>query len=317
MYKMIPLLIVLFSGAEVPALMQESFEAMIPGVVDRQNQWVLESGSGEVQTQEVYGGGQALKLRYGTASRVLSSDESELWVRFHAFIPKAPENNPVITEELAGVGFFVNTNLSLSVFSNGVPVELAVPVATNGWIRFDLYCDYEGGIWNLSMDGTTVAAAVPIDPGNARADQVKIVNSDFDPVFVDDIEIVAEELTAQAPDFDHDGMPDWWEQKYFSSITAGDAAAMSGNPGWTYLQTYIAGISPITAEPFTLQQAGPYSFSWTAQPSRAYDVLWSTNLFTPFVPVATNLRESAEFTDMSSDTNLPAGYYKLQVRIDE
>ncbi|VGO13644.1 hypothetical protein PDESU_02201 [Pontiella desulfatans] len=297
-------------------LLEESFENVTVGSIAGQNSWTVEHGLGSVQTNEVFNGSQALQVQNGAVSHSLTNHESALWTRFQVFVTGAPEVNPVVAAENAGVAFFVSTNLMLAVYSNTVPVELEVPVATQVWTRFDVYCDYDSMSWNLSMDGTTVAAGLPLSAGSADIEQVQFSNDNPDSVFVDDIDIRNHELAFDAPDIDGNGMPDWWEQQYFGLITGNDAHAMSGNPGWTYLETYIAGISPVSAEPFEIIRTGSRSLSWDAKPARVYDVLWTTNLLSGFMPVASNLVAESEFSDTSSNTNLPSGFYQVQVRLE-
>ncbi len=306
----------LSAGASV--LLQETFESLTPGSVGGQGGWVLESGTGDVQASEVYAGSQALQVQAGSVSHSLTNSESAIWTRFQAFITGAPDTNPTVTAGNTSVAFFVNTNLTLTVYSNTVPVELSTPVATNVWTRFDVYCDYSNMTWNLSMNGTTVAAALPLYSDNQQIEEVLIANNSSDTVYVDDIQILNEELAAQAPDFDGDGLPDWWEQKYGSSITGLTAGDPSANNGYSYLQTYTAGISPLSNEPFKTTQSGPFGLSWEAKAGRVYDILWTPDLQSAFSPVATGLTASQTvFTDTSSNTNLPSGFYKLQVRVND
>lgn len=315
--KRIVLLIVLMGFAGImraSTLLTETFEGIGIGSVEGQNGWVIESGVGDVQTNEVFAGERALEILNGSVSHSLSNSESAMWIRFQAFVTGAPNVNPAATAGNTSVAFFVNTNLTLTVYSNTVPVELDVPVPTQVWTRFDVYCDYEAMTWNLSMDGTTLAAGLPLYSDSVEIEQVQISNPGAGAVYVDEFDIRNEELTAQAPDFDSDGMPDWWEQKYFGSVTGGVADAESGNPGWTHLQTYIAGISPLNAEPFEVTRTGLHSLSWDSRPARMYDVLWTTNLLSGFTPIASNLITQSEFINTSSNTNLSSGFYRLQVR---
>ncbi len=308
-------LFALCAGAS--AMLAESFETVALGSVDGQNAWVLESGSGDVQTNEVYAGEQALEVRNGSVAHSLTNSESAIWTRFQVFITGAPDANPTVDSANISVAFFVNTNLTLTVYSNTVPVELAVPVATNAWTRFAVYSDYESMTWNLSMNGISVAAGLPLYSDNTEIEEVQISNNSAESIYVDDIDIRNEEMTAQAPDFDDDGMPDWWEQKYFGSLTGCSADDESGNPGLNCLESYLAGISPDSAEPFAFTRTGPHSLSWEAKSSRMYNVLWTTNLQSGFTTVASNLVSQTEFADTSSNTNLPAGFYALQVRLAE
>ena len=48
-------------------------------------------------------------------------------------------------------------------------------------------------------------------------------------------------------DTDGDGLPDWWELKYFGSITGAVAAADGDGDGWTNLQEYRRGGDPLQA----------------------------------------------------------------------
>jgi hypothetical protein len=299
-------------------LLLEDFEGAAVGSIAGHNNWILEYGTADVQTAETFAGAQALRVQNGSVSHSLTNNGNAVWTRFQAFVSAAPEANPVVTAGNTSVAFFVNTNLTLTVYSNTVPVELDVPVATGVWTRFDVYCDYETMTWNLSMNGNTVSAALPLYSDNQQIEEVLIANNSSVSVFVDDLEIASTEITAQAPDADSDGIPDWWEQKYGSSVSGMTASAPSGNPGWTYLQTYIAGISPTSGEPFRAAQTGPFGLSWTGKPGRIYDILWTPDLQTEFTPLATGLLASQNgFTDNSSNTNLPSGFYKLQVRVEE
>ncbi|MDF7824499.1 hypothetical protein P4B35_10785 [Pontiellaceae bacterium B12227] len=300
--------------AEASILLQDSFEGLLPGSVDQQNNWVVDYGSGNVQSNTVYDGEQALDLQSGSVSHSISNSESSVWIRFQTLVSGAPETNPAAGDS-TGIAFFVNTNLTLTVYSNTVPVDLGIPVPTNVWTRFDVYCEYESSTWNLSMNGTTVAAALPFYSDLARFEEVMIANEGLDSVYIDEIDIRDEELAALAPDLDGDAMPDWWEQKYSGSITGLVAHGESGNPGWSFLETYVAGISPEAAEPFTFVYDGFHSLSWDAKPSRAYAVLWTTNLVDGFTPVASNLVGQSYFTDTGPNATLPSGFYRLEVQV--
>lgn len=304
--------------AGASTLLQETFETLNPGSISGQGNWVLESGSGDVQTNSVFAGTKALQVQSGSVSHSLTNSQNAIWTRFQAFITEAPQTNPSVTAGNTSVAFFVNTNLTLTVYSNTTPVELDVTVPTNAWSRFDVYCDYQTMTWNLSMNGTTVAAALPLYSDNQQIEEVLIANESSAAVFVDDIDIRNEELASLAPDADGDGIPDWWEHKYGGSLTGINTNEISGNPGYTYRQAYIAGLSPTSSEPFRAVRNGPFGLSWTGKPGRLYDILWSSNLLSGFTPLSTNILASqSDFVDTSSNTNLPAGYYKIQVRVPE
>ena len=213
--KICILISMLTVGAVASTLLEETFETSTIGSISGQNSWVLESGTGDVQTNKVNSGAQALKIQSGSVSHALSSTESEVWTRFQVFVEDAPDTDPVVTAANTSVAFFINTNLTLTVYSNTTPVALSESVATNAWTRFDVYCDYSNMTWNLSMNGTTVSAGLPLYSSNAQVEEVLIANNSTSPVYIDEINILDQELTTDSPDIDSDGIPDWWGTKIF------------------------------------------------------------------------------------------------------
>lgn len=304
-------------GANASTLLLETFETSSLGSISGQDNWVLDSGTGDVQTTEVNSGAQALKIQNGSVSHAISTTESEVWARFQVFVEDAPDTDPVVTAANTSVAFFVNTNLTLTVYSNTTPIELSAPVATNAWTRFDVYCDYSNLTWNLSMNGTNVSAGLPLYSSNQQIEEVLIANNSASPVYIDDLNILDQELTTDSPDIDSDGIPDWWEQKYFGSITGCSPTTPTENGTLSCLDTYIAGLSPELEEPLLATASGIHGLTWTAKPGRLYDVLWSPSMTSNFVAIATNLPASqTAYLDNSSNTNLPTGFYKLQVGVE-
>lgn len=314
--KICILISMLAAGAVASTLLEETFETSSVGSISGQNNWVLNSGTGDVQTNQVNSGAQALKIQNGSVSHNLSSTESEVWTRFQVFVEGAPDTNPVVTSANTSVAFFVNTNLTLTVYSNTTPVVLSQPVATNAWTRFDVYCDYSNMTWNLSMNGTTVSAGLPLYSSNTQIGEVQIANNSSSPVYIDEINILDQELTTDPPDIDSDGIPDWWEQKYFGSITGCSPTTATENGTLSCLDAYIAGLSPLQNEPLIVTASGIHGLTWVTKASRLYNVLWSPSMTSDFIAIATNLPSSqTAFLDTSSNTNSPTGFYKLQVSI--
>ena len=105
-------------------------------------------------------------------------------------------------------------------------------------------------------------------------------------------------------------MPDWWEQKYFGGITAGDSVAMAPNGTHSYLETYIAGLG--LEERFEIEMDS--ALSWSGQQGRKYSVYMSTNLIDGFTEVQTNIPWSlAEFP--IPETNSTA-FFQVAVELD-
>ncbi|RKZ12527.1 hypothetical protein DRQ53_14635, partial [bacterium] len=233
----------------------ETFEVadgVATGPINGQNGWISVGGSADVQSGIVQTNSQALQMQNTQVSHDLSSEGSSMWLHFQARCTGIPDSTPTIPANTT-LSFFVNTNLNLVVYSNTIPVELSVQVPTNAWIRFDIYCDYDDLYWDLSMDGTNVAAGLPLYSTNSQLASMAIGSGSSSPVYVDQIDVADTEQTASGlPDSDNDEIPDWWEQKYFGGVTNVVAGDPSGNDGLSYLETYITGISPTMFDPFVV-----------------------------------------------------------------
>ena len=306
------------AASQLPFL--ETFEVadgVVVGTIHGQNGWVLDGGTADVQTAVVQAGSQALQIQNAQVVHDLSSNGSAIWLHFQARCEGAPSANPTVTDANTSLAFFVNTNLNLVVYSNTVPVELAVQMPTNDWTRFDIYCDYDDMHWDLSMDGVNVVAGLPLYSTNNQVGSMIIGNEGSSPVYIDQIDIADSEQTAGGlPDSDSDEIPDWWEQKYFGGPTSVVAGDPSDNEGLTYLETYIAGVSPSVYDPFVvgLVPAGN-GLNWVSVESRLYSVHWTSNLTNAFTLLQAGIPyPQSEFID-TEHAGEPAGFYRLKVQV--
>ena len=96
--------------ASASTLLLEDFESAAVGSVGGHNNWVLESGTADVQTNKAFSSTQALKVQNGSVSHSLANNGNTIWTRFQAFVTAAPETNPTVTAGNTSVAFFVNTN---------------------------------------------------------------------------------------------------------------------------------------------------------------------------------------------------------------
>jgi len=322
MKKLIPafLLTALVSASASQLPFVETFEAadgVVEGTINGQNGWTLVGDTADVQSAVVQEGSQALKIQGGQVFHDLSSDNSAVWLHFQARCDAAPTANPTVTDANTSLAFFVNTNLNLVVYSNTVPVELTAQVPTNAWIRFDVYCDYDDMHWDLSMDGVNVAAGLPLYSTNSQVGSLVVGNDGTSPVYVDQIDIADTEQTAAGlPDSDSDQIPDWWEQKYFGGPTSVVAASPSGNDGLTYLETYVAGVSPTSYDPFVVTPLSDGNgMTWDPVQSRLYSVYWSPNLMDGFTLIQSDIiYPQSEFVDTAHPGDT-AGFYSLKVQV--
>ena len=305
------------NASQLPFL--ETFEVSggtTNGAIHGQNGWISVGGTADVQSGIVQTNSQALQMQNTQVSHDLSSEGSSMWLHFQARCTGIPDSSPAAPANTI-LSFFVNTNLNLVVYSNTIPVELNVQVPTNDWIRFDIYCDYDDLYWDLSMDGTNVAAGLPLYSTNSQLASMAIGSGSSSPVYVDQIDVADTEQTAGGlPDSDVDEIPDWWEQKYFGGVTSVTAGNPSGNDGLTYLQTYIAGVTPFASEPFTVSPIpGGNGLAWEPVQSRLYSIYWTPSLTNEFVLLQEGIPyPQSEFTDLVH-SNEVTGFYRLKVQV--
>ncbi len=295
----------------------EPFEtpAVTNGAINGQNEWMLTGGTNAiVQTDAVQSGSQALKIQNSQVAHALSNTQNSVWLSFHARITAAPDINPVVTNANTSIAFFVDTNRYLVVYSgtNQIVLSSQIPVAV--WTRFDIYCDYARTNWMISVNGTNAAYGLSLYSDNRQLQSVLIDNNSTNAVYFDELAVQEVEPTNLVAniDKDRDGLPDWWEQHYFGSIT--NAATNSvGSNGLTLLQSYIAGLNPgDAADTFDLTRLAEKKFSWVRKSGRQYDVYWTSNLTSGFTYIET--AAGSEFEDTSTNRTLkPSGFYQIRV----
>jgi len=303
-------------GAQAASILFENFEqgnGISTGLLDGQNGWSVDAGYAGVQTSVVQDGAQALEIAGGSVSKQLSPDGTALWLHFQARIAAVPQLDPEIDLVGAQAVFYVNTNQNLVVLSNGVPAELSIQMPLDTWVRFDIHCDFSSKVWNLAMNGSNVAAGLPLLSTNL-SDRVEFSNSSATGSFLDSIDIADTEQANEVPDSDADGVPDWWEQKYFGDPTAANADAPSGNGDLTYRETYIAVLDPFVSDPpFSAMKNG--ELFWTAKPSRLHNVEWAPSLASNFVVIASDIPWPVESYLDTTHTNDPAGFYRVNIHL--
>jgi hypothetical protein len=115
-------------------------------------------------------------------------------------------------------------------------------------------------------------------------------------------------------DTDHDGLPDWWESRYFGSITNAVPQAPAANQ-FSNLQCYWLGLDPTSPSSTFRAQASLQSgtgypqISWSSVGGKSYAVEYADSLtvsgagFTPALTV--------------TETNVPAGVESTETFVDD
>lgn len=302
-------------GVSATTLLHETFEpddGLVAGPMAGQNGWAISSGTANVQSNVVHSGGQALEMAQATIMHAISSTNSTLWTRFQARIGGAPQNMPGEAHPNTSVAFFVGTNLNIVAYSNNIPVDLGAAMPTNVWTQFDVYCDYDLMVWNLSMDGTTIGVGLPLYSTGTTINSIQLSSESNTRTYIDQLNLVDHELASNAPDLDLDQIPDWWELKHFGGITAATAGHPSGNSDMNILETYIAGVNPFIFDPFAVAYAG--NLNWISIPGRRYEIQWAPSLSSNFTTIATVDWPIDHYGNITN-TLESSGFYRLNVSV--
>ena len=303
--------VLLATASQLP--FSDTFDALASGSIDAQNGWTNLSGKADLQSNVFVSSSQALIIQTGMVTHAISSGGASVWTSFQAFITAAPSAPPVVTDANTSIAFFINTNLNLVVYSNQTPTQLNAVIQTNTWTRFDVFCDYNTQKWILSVNGTNVAENLGLYSASSQIESLLIANESPDAVYFDDLAVLDTEPTGIIVDTDKDGIPDWWEQRYFGGVTNA-IANQTGTNGLTYLQTYLAGLNPEnTNDRLLLTKTVGRKFNWERNPARQYDIYWTSNLTSGFTYIQTATTNEFEDSD-TGRTGKSSGFYQIRVR---
>jgi hypothetical protein len=124
-------------------------------------------------------------------------------------------------------------------------------------------------------------------------------------------------------DSDGDGLPDDWEQLYFSSAVGADPAADSDGDGTDNWTEYVAGTDPTDANSFfqIISNAVPSSgtgfiLTWNAVAGRIYSVSWTDDLTSGFSVIADNMSYPQNSYTDTVERAAFGNYYRIHVRLE-
>ncbi len=280
----------------------ETFEDLTLGILAGQHGW---TGGGTVQTSTVHGGSQALALTNETAGHTFADNPTNVWVTlwaqpvFSAVAGIIPSN--------AVAPFYINTNAQIVAYSNATPITITTPTVSNGWNKFEVFCDYSSKVWKLSLNGTELFDDFAFYSDQMAFSALELIEGPAAVSYFDDLEI-----TDSQNDSDGDGLPDDWEILYYGDTSVSPTTTASNGIN-TVKQTYIAGLNPTNPDSFfVLESVEP--LQWTAASGRVYTIWWTSNLLSSFQSLETNYTGGA-FTDLIHNAE-QEGFYKIDVRIE-
>ena len=126
-------------------------------------------------------------------------------------------------------------------------------------------------------------------------------------------------VVSETFDSNGNGLPDWWEERYFEGPTSADALADDDSDGMTNLQEFLAGTDPLdAASALRLQvmgrEAGGWRFSFESVAGKNYRVEASADLldWQPLGEIIPGTGQVVEVLDESA-TGVASRFYRVKV----
>ncbi len=188
-----------YAGTVFELPFTETFEAdsTVAGGLHGQRGWIVAgSGSATVQSNDVFGGEQALEVTDASVIHEFDDGRTSVWVSYRLkMVRGAPLNIP---DDMAVV-FYVNSDGYLCAYSNQQSITLPVEVS-EGWNRIDIHADYTAKRWELRLNRELVVNGFEFYGDCDAFSILRLDGQSSTPSYMDDVKVVFEN-----PDRDGDG----------------------------------------------------------------------------------------------------------------
>jgi len=292
------------------------------GSVNGQHGWSADPGA-VVQNAEAWEFDQAAEITNTELNHSFEGGHSNVWIVFAWKPVPSVLNTSNVPSDTTAV-FWVNTNETLSAYSNQTPIDTDAAVDTSAWSRVLIHSDYVAKQWSLWLDGVKVIEDYGFySDALSGFSWVKFTASHGKTLYLDDIRIGTNAWNPQPGDTDGDGLDDSWEVLYFHSpnIIATGTGNADGD-AQTDGEEEIAGTNPTDSNSvFAVSEEGVqtgdgFIIRWSSVAGRLYSVDSRTNLLTDvWGNIATNLPATPPLNTCTVQTdNAETLFSRIRVR---
>lgn len=132
---------------------------------------------------------------------------------------------------------------------------------------------------------------------------------------------VQSKQVSEQGDVDADGMPNWWELRYFGGLVDSLPFIDSDGDGQGNLEEFIAGMDPTNAWSYFMIHSADtptngFVIHWDAVTGRVYTVHWKGTMTNAFQPLETDIHyPQSSYTDSVHQVE-DRGFYSIDVELD-
>ena len=128
--------------------------------------------------------------------------------------------------------------------------------------------------------------------------------------------------TAPGADTSGNGLPDWWEERYFGAIGAAVAGEDADGDGFANADEYLAGTDPLDAGSFFALETAAHAaaesrlaLGWPSATGRVYSLWRAESAAGPYVPHVAGIPADPPFNVYTNATTdgVGAGFFRLRV----
>lgn len=125
----------------------------------------------------------------------------------------------------------------------------------------------------------------------------------------------------EVADTDEDGLPDYWEIKYFGDLTTTDGTGDQDGDGLSDFDEYLAATNPMASGSSFMVYCGvavpsTNTIQWASASNRTYSIHHTTNLMESFGTLDTRIEGTPPVNEYKHTVTAHANFYRIELEAE-